>query len=162
MNIGTSLKIKLTIRGSYTDFTIGEDVGVQGTTAYLALYWDGLHIVDVSDPTNPEKIGEFKPEGYDWSEVIQVRVSGDRVYIIEHVYDVCVDSIKYSKLWVLDVSDPANPVELAYYQSPVVMTDLVIEGGLIYVTSRSAGFMVLRFNDPAVFAHQVYFPVLSK
>jgi hypothetical protein len=161
--IDASDPFNLTISGSYDpDYAISADVDVQGTTAYLALTLDGLHIVDVSDPTNPVKIGEYEPEGYSWSEWNVVRADGDRVYIIEHVYDVCVDSIMYSKLWVLNVSDPANPVELAYYQSPVVMTDLVIKGGLIYVTSRSAGFMILRYNDPAVFAHQVYFPMLLK
>ena len=71
-----------------------------------------LAIVDLSDPRNPEVVG-------DWQDTVHVRLTGlsvnaagTRVYLLGRFE-------KQFLLYVLDVQDPSNPVELARFVWPL-------------------------------------------
>jgi hypothetical protein len=153
----------LEIRGNYElPYSVAMDVGVSGTTAYVGYFYNGLRIVDVSDPTKPVEIGSYQPKRAGWLEIDHVWPNGDVIYLVEEVTSECDDHLIHSTIRVIDFSDPENPIELGYFQFPARITDLLVEGGSIYATYYQAGLMILRYNDPAVFAHQVYFPMLLK
>lgn len=72
-----------------------------GSFAYS--YWDGgLAIYDVRDPGSPKKISVFKTGSGIWD----VRVAGKHAYVMD----------SHASIHVLDVSDPAKPLELAQFK----------------------------------------------
>ena len=49
--------------GRFNDSGYVEDVFVSGSYAYVADWWDGLEIFDISDPTAPVEVGQFNDGG---------------------------------------------------------------------------------------------------
>lgn len=84
-----------------------------GTTLYAA-HLDGVTLVDVSDPEDPVAIGEYARER---AHALSVR--GDRLF----VFGDDTNSSDVPFLSVVDVSDPANPVDdnagLNTFEAPV-------------------------------------------
>jgi len=68
-----------------------EDVAVSDHYVYVADRFDGLHVIDVSNPTSPNSVGLYP------AEALGVAVSGPYAYLAG------------GGLQVIDVSDPANP-----------------------------------------------------
>jgi hypothetical protein len=76
---------------------------VVGNFAYVAALWDGLRVIDVSDPQHPVEVGHC-PAGVAWG----VAVVGGLAYVAD------VDS----GLRVIDVSTPASPHEVGSCAAP--------------------------------------------
>ena len=55
------------------------DVFVSGSYAYVADWNDGLEIINISDPTDPVKVGQFTDGG----EAVGVYVSGEYAYLAD-------------------------------------------------------------------------------
>jgi len=103
------------------------------TYAYIADGHYGLRVVDASYPTRPTGVGHLFPD-YD-SYADAVTVVGNYGYVIDGVY-----------LWVVDISDPANPTKLGscYVQSP---KDVVVAGDYAYIASKDS-LRVVDISDP--------------
>jgi hypothetical protein len=84
--------------GGYHNVGRAYGVTVAGAHAYVDGRRDGLHIVDVSDPTQPQRAA-FWPGGGNGAVV------GNVAYLAEY----------YDGLEIVDVTDPADPVLLAHY-----------------------------------------------
>jgi len=82
------------------------DLSSDGEYAYLSDFDEGILIFDISDPTVPTLIGQYKEE---LAEVTHLLVSGDSLYVADG---------QGIGLHVLDISDPGDPVEVAYHQTP--------------------------------------------
>lgn len=52
----------------YTPGHIGHDAFGIGRTIYLSYYKDGVHVLDVSDPTNPRRIAYFDTSNGSWTD----------------------------------------------------------------------------------------------
>ena len=116
------------------------DVAVSGPYAYVATGRDGLHVVDVSDPTQPVVL--------------------DTYYASSHVNGVVVDGltayVSNGALRVMDLADPAAPVERGVFFPPVSVVDRVasVGGDIVYLTyhggsSKSGGVRIVDVSDPA-------------
>ena len=71
-------------------------VVLDGEIAYIGGGWTGLHVFDISDPSNPELIG-----GYDTPNwIVGMSLSGNTLFL----------SLGDSGLLALDVSDPSRPI----------------------------------------------------
>jgi len=68
----------------------------EGIYAYLAAGPGGMHVLDVSDPAQPRRIGSFNTRGF----ATRVAVSGNLLCVADGT----------PALTVIDVSDPSNPV----------------------------------------------------
>lgn len=102
------------IVGRYTTSGSAEHVAVSGTYAYvLAARSAGiggesygsstrLEVVDVSDPVNSQRVGQFDMGGYAWD----LALWGDHAYVADGI----------GGLQVLDVSDPGMPERLGGLQ----------------------------------------------
>jgi hypothetical protein len=75
-----------------------QDVAVQGNYAYVAHRLEGLKIIDVSDPSNPVRVGELDTTG----DALGVAVAGNYAYVADGS----------SGLEVIDIRDPAHPVHV--------------------------------------------------
>jgi hypothetical protein len=101
-----------------------------GDIAYLGGE-DHLWSLDVSDPTAPSVIGSLPG----W--VSDITLVGDLIYTTD-------------PFRVIDVSDPANPVEIAATSPPVEFGDAVtVENGLAYSGGFDQRLRVVDVSDPA-------------
>ena len=89
----------------YTIYSLGEPVhAAQPADKHLA-------IVDLSDPRNPVKVGDWQDTKQVHLRGLSVNASGTRVYILGQFGQELL-------LYVLDVQDPTNPVELGRFVWP--------------------------------------------
>ena len=93
-----------------------------------------LDITDVSDPERPEPL----LAGYDVGpSPREIAVSNRAVFIA-----------RSDGLMILDVTDPASPVEVGFLASPWEPSDLEVEGGLAYVAVPELGLRIIDVSDP--------------
>ena len=143
-------------------------VEVLGPHAYL-VGWDGLRIVDVSDPSLPVILGSDPQPG------LQLVVSGDYAYVAAYpvglrVYDVSspgapvevnmitmgvadvevANNLLYVtdgyRLVVFDLSDPASPSQIG--EAPAAAGRVAVNGNHAHVACGNQGLRVFDVNDP--------------
>jgi hypothetical protein len=85
----------------------------QGNFLYVADGYGGLHAVSIADPAHPAGAGVYREAAFD------VALTGGYAYVAQG-----------ESLRVVDVADPAGPVEIARYDQPV--RRLVAEDERIY------------------------------
>lgn len=78
------------------------DIVVMGDHLYIGTADHGLQVIDVSDPANPEKVGQLELDGAAWL----VAASDDQVYVVEANWPE--DQPLSFAVQVVDASDPAN------------------------------------------------------
>jgi polyhydroxybutyrate depolymerase len=98
-----------------------------------------LHILDISDPAAPAEAGffllpELDPEGEPWdgNPIRAVATEGRFAYVAIHKLGMLV----------LDIQDPANPVEVGYFRPEATIHDVDIEDGYIYLASDDGLYIV--------------------
>jgi len=117
-------------------------VDVQGNYAYIGGR-SGLQILDVTDPTNPDIVGDT---GDEIGAARGVDVVGNYAYVADKVDNS-------STLHVIDVADPSRPIIRGTEPIPGWPTDVEVVGGYAYVTCRGPGsyffgLQVIDVSDP--------------
>ncbi len=93
------------------------DVAVAGTHAYIVDGRHGLKVVDIADPAAPKAIGSYRASipiplpipGGDPFDAQAVAVAGQYVLVTDGHWG----------MRILDVSDPASPKPVCFYDSPL-------------------------------------------
>jgi hypothetical protein len=111
-------------------------LAVSGRYAYLACDTQGLRIIDISDPQNPRIVGSrvFSEAAYN------VAVWESHAYVINASQDI---------LWVVDVSDPANPIERAILNVYFCYGDLGFSGHYMFIPNTFFGLKIVDISNPA-------------
>jgi len=109
------------------------DVVLAGQRAYLATD-EGLVVVDLTNLSQPEKVGEYQIEG--GADTLTL----DGV----HVYLGTADG-----LWIVNVSVPASPTLLGNMSLPGQTHDIAVEDGLAYLACGEQGLWIVNVSDPA-------------
>ncbi|NUU98458.1 hypothetical protein [Marinitoga sp. 1138] len=132
-----------TAKKTYTLYLGGyvREIYVDGNYAYVAAGDEGFIIVDISDKTNPTKIG-----GYDPGDVSGVYVDGNYAYITGKTW--------YSKdiVIVMDISDKTTPKEISTYSFLGLNNsafDIYIKENYAYITYNNYGFIIMDISDKA-------------
>ena len=87
------------------------DLELHGNYAFIGSYGEGVVIVDISDPRNPKRVGKFDCPG--GQNDIQLSPDGRFLALaIETTSNKCHP--KDEGTAILDVSNPASPVEVAF------------------------------------------------
>lgn len=122
------------------DMLIHDDMAYVGSD-------DGVHLVDISDPTNPQTIGFYAP-----NNCMNLALSGDG----NHLY-VAKEG---GGLKILDVSDPTNPHLAIGYNTAGQTYGVDINDSLVYLADGDGGFLILNheFAPVAVDTDQKLFP----
>ncbi|MBZ0265348.1 T9SS type A sorting domain-containing protein [bacterium] len=151
------------------------DVVIEGDFAFLACRQSGLIVVDVSNPTDPTIVDIYDTPG----NVSKIAIAGNcafvtdsdsvRIISISDVMnmeelaafpaipsDVHVDNgIAYVSDWsggmhIIDVSEPANPVEMSYFITPPNATSVSVSGNLVYLTldNTDVDLVIIDVTDP--------------
>jgi hypothetical protein len=136
------------------------DVALMGDLIYIAADQAGLHIVDVSDPHAPILAGVY--DGWDVVNGVTVAESGSGKVLAYILGEYWVDDGQWNTgLAVLDVSDPASPVEVGFYNLLTEAQEVVVAGdsagqSYIYLANQPAGLTILRFRI------RVFLPVVLR
>jgi len=114
------------------------DVHVDGGYAYVANYgtYNGLFIVDVSDPEDPDSVSSFNTPGYVWS----IYVSDDLAYVTNYG--------NYNGILIFDVSEPENPDSLGSLDLPYYALDVFQSGDYAYVADYTSGLCIVNVSEP--------------
>ncbi|MCX6924610.1 MAG: hypothetical protein NT154_15550, partial [Verrucomicrobia bacterium] len=110
-------------------------VQVVGNLAYVAATTDGLHVIDVSNPANPVRLGGYDTGG----EANAVQVVGNLAYVADGS----------AGLQVIDVRSPTNAMRVGGYDTTGTAFDVQVAGNLAYVADFQAGLQVIDVSNPA-------------
>ncbi len=120
---------------------ISTHLAVSGGTAYLADIQMGIHIVNVSVPTQPHREGLYNPMGY----ALAVEAADGYAYVAAQNYGIRV----------IDVADPTHPREVATLASDLPAKTMSISGATAYVgtefdskSKRPPNLYAVDISDP--------------
>lgn len=131
-------------------FTSTSDVHkVEFADGYLfAVYYEGVRILDVADPTNPIQVGEFLGMTQAWD----IEVVGDFAFVLDFA----------DGLVTLDISDPTNPTQIDAYDiiTGAVYHAIATDGYTLAIAAGTDGTLFLDVSDPssAFLANQYFRP----
>ena len=123
-----------------------QDIWIRDTLCYVVSQDSGLVIVNIKDPLNPIKLGRCKPNGLP----MRVSVLGNYAYLCEDYfeYDRYPPS-NLSHMWVIDISDPASPVELGRYETAGSGGDVFVKDSLVYFADGRRGLRLMDVRNPS-------------
>jgi hypothetical protein len=128
-----------TLAGRYDTPGSAAHVVVVGDYAYVADGESGMHVFDVSDPTNPTLAGGYDTPGWCRS----LAVAGNYVYVADGTG---------GKLQVIDISDPTSPTLAGSYMALDNPYWVTLHGNYAYVLDPFLepvyGIIVLDVTDP--------------
>lgn len=107
------------------------DVAMSGNYAVVADWFNGLSVLDASDPANMRRVANLK---FPTVSTFRVVVSGNYAYVAG------------SWLYAIDVSDPAHPRRMSSYEGP---EDVAVSGNLLCTVHYGAGLEVFDLAKPA-------------
>jgi hypothetical protein len=107
---------------------------VDGDFLFLADQDAGVQILDVSQPANPQLLGNFNTTGAVWD----VDAEGDWAFVADGS----------AGLLAINVTNPAAPVAGGVYNTPGIALAVEVVGDLAYVADGTAGLRVVFVKDP--------------
>jgi len=110
----------------------GNAIRVVGDRAYVAENSFGLRVVDVSNPTQPMVIGELELDGH-WYTID----AADEIAVLGGGLETAV----------VDVTNPAAPVQIASLSDPFLSTGVALQGSLLLSGDYGTPFPILRIHD---------------
>lgn len=114
-------------------------VALQGNYAYIGLD-SHLAIVDILDPFHPFVVGQTD----ELSGLVRgVAVAGNYAYITN----------RYGSnrgLHIINISNPAAPTEVGFYDIPSGAMAVMVVGNYAYVTAGISGLRIINISNPAV------------
>ncbi|MDP8238093.1 MAG: T9SS type A sorting domain-containing protein [Candidatus Hatepunaea meridiana] len=139
-------------------YQIGErlwSVSVNSDRAYVSASIEGrnrLDLIDISDYTDPFKVSSISLSSYLLTGDITTK--GDTVYISDFLDGVII----------FDWSDPMNPIEIGYYDTPGLTASIKVQDNLLYLADATHlgiywfGDLPDRFTVPEKFEFYAPYP----
>lgn len=115
-------------------YYLSTELAVSGTYAYVVESPGGFHIYDVSEKTNPHKVGSFAVTG----DARRMAISGRYAFLTHGSPDA---------LYVVDLNDPTNPVQTGLF-SASGLSAVAARLNHVFVIS-SSGLTVLDVSAPS-------------
>ncbi|MYK41779.1 MAG: hypothetical protein F4049_16365, partial [Gemmatimonadetes bacterium] len=122
-------------------FPEGTDLYLAGDHALMGDFRGIVHIVDISDPANMRKVAEVRTPG----PALDIKIAGDLAVIGVQDFGSSFG------LLILDISDPANPVELSRFdqESWEGVHNLFLHGDRLYLAhGLNLGLSIVDITDP--------------
>jgi hypothetical protein len=122
-------------------------IHIAANHAYVG-HWGGYEkrfdIIDVSDPTRPAKVSEWR---YPTSEQERgLAVAGDRFYLARY-YRPFGSTLPHTTLTILGIDNPRHPQVLGTYEAEGIIRALAISGDYAYMVG-DLSFFVVDVSDP--------------
>lgn len=100
---------------------------------YLAASSDGIMIIDVSDPEDPEHILNFDTNCW----IKDLTIKDDYLYFVS-----------IGGLYIYDISIPLYPIEVGYWDSNNRAEAFTLQGNYAYVADYDGGLKIIDISDP--------------
>ena len=114
------------------------DVEVDGNVAYITdWYGHKLHLVNVSNPASPAKLGEFASS----DDMSALKIGRNPWIGADKRYAFIADGWQGARL--LDVTNPVSPTQLAGLSDLGFTRDIAVDGSYIYITGDDTGVNLL-------------------
>ena len=126
------------ISSLYTPILIGSYSGITGNAKYSECFlyisngYNGLKVIDVSDPSNPTLVGGCSVYWF----ASDIAVVGDLVYISDN---------KSGVLEVIDISTPVSPYRVGRYYTPTYGYGVYAQDGYAYVANELSGVQIYEY-----------------
>ncbi|MHA1193759.1 MAG: LVIVD repeat-containing protein, partial [Promethearchaeota archaeon] len=120
-------------------------IKVEGNRAFISSSSFPIKIIDISNPGIPNKIGEITGTGLNYRSIINFEVSGNFLYVLNFV----------EGLSIFNVTDVTNPTLISQFQGDYMFTyGFDIVGNLVYISGDTLSytnsiFIILDISDPA-------------
>lgn len=128
--------------------TGGQARGVykDGKYVYVADGTNGLQIYEIqaNGDFSPSSVGEFKLPAEPGPPKVDVSLRS-----VEKVGNYLYLAYREKGLYVVDITDPINPVQIFSYDTPDRATFLEIDGQRLYLSDRLNGILIFDITDPA-------------
>jgi hypothetical protein len=108
---------------------------IDGKVIYVADWFSGLHLYDISRPAHPRLLSSFHTAG-----------SSKGVTVRDGIAYVADDD---HGLEVVDVHDPLNPKLIANLPTPGLAYIPKLVGDILYLAGHRGGFQIIDVKDPA-------------
>jgi hypothetical protein len=109
------------------------DIVVDGNYAYVSAF-DGLWVVNISDPLKPVVESHFASERRSFG----LEKEGDNIYL----------GFENDGIWIFDVSNPDVPLKIGSYIPPKTIRHFTISGNYLYVGVRTEGLHIVNVANP--------------
>lgn len=106
---------------------------VADNLAYVADWFSGLHIYDVSDPKHPRHIGNFHTPG------------SSKGVVVDNGYAYVGDDDH--GLQIIDVHNPEKPIAVGHVQTTGLAYTLKKRGDLVFLADHRGGFHIINVAD---------------
>jgi parallel beta-helix repeat protein len=153
-------------------------VAITGTTAVIADGWGGIDLIDIADLAHPQQLTSFKTPGWafdgvivgsrlfvadafmglqvvDLTHVEQPELLGGYETVGGHAGNLAVSgnlaviADRNQGLWLLDISNPADPVQVSLYRPLGYAEGVAVAGEYAYVAAGNYGLRVVDLSQPA-------------
>ncbi len=106
---------------------------IRDNNLFVADWFSGLHIYDISDPRAPRHLGGYHTQGS--SKGVLVR--GDYAYVADDDHGV----------QILDISDPRQPRKIAEVATPGLAYTMKLVDDYLYLADHRGGFHIINVGD---------------
>ncbi len=143
------------IVGNYDTLDSASGIAVSDNYVYLiATSLNDFVIIDVSDPTAPTTIGQYDIKSNQGQLLIGgglvgLSVTNNYAYLITNCITLnTATPFMYTQLYILDVSNPTEPIlEGSYFSMGKYYSQVIVSGDYAYLRN-GAEFQILYINDP--------------
>lgn len=139
------------------------DITVANGYAYVSADEAGLRIVDLSNLMNPVEVGSYQPplaELAQWEGPDPYGPDTPRYFYTQGARSVAVEvasggpmlayvAAQGAGLRIVDVTNPAVPIEVGFYHTPGDAIDVAVANGLAYVAAFEGGLRIIDVSQPA-------------
>ncbi len=116
---------------------IGGRLDSMATAGEVAFVGTGPHVLslDLSNPASPRQIGQIE---LPISRILRLRVVMDRLYVLANG----------SRIWIVDIADPAVPTALGNFEVLGGVRDLDVQQQRAYLVLVDHGLKIFDVTDP--------------
>jgi hypothetical protein len=137
----------LQLVGSLTA-NVTNGIAVRENIVYLVDEFEGVRVMDVSNPTQPQQVG-LAPTAMGTANELKVATRVTRNVAVSG--DLLLVTDAWHSLFIYNVADPANPIQISHYQAAATnrLTDVELSGSIAYIVGDSSGLRVIDVSDPS-------------
>jgi len=122
------------IKGNYDIYGGTLDIEILGNYAYIADFDTGFHIVDISNPSNPQGIGH-----YNISEALDLAIYGNYAFIVTLDYG----------FYIFDISNPSSPQLVNNINFFTSLRAIEISGNYAFIVGYFIPLLIFDISNPS-------------